>query len=198
MTIAILSLIAVLLLALALVSNWKRRQSSAHFELVPNCLLTRYPVIFISGNRSFFYFLRYWNIFPIYLAEHGYEVYNLGLPWRNRRGRYASLLRFLEEKSQQGERFHFMLDDKSAAEFKELLAREFVCIQSVSSLPYIPADIQLPWYHRASLFLHRIFCFPHSLAPMAQLGLDSQEALKSAPLLLARVQALAEADLQGS
>ncbi len=50
--------------------------------LVPNCLLTRYPIVFITGRRSVFYFLNYWNQVPAFLAAHGYEIEVLELPWR--------------------------------------------------------------------------------------------------------------------
>lgn len=52
-------------------------------ELAPNCLLTRHPIVFVTGRRSIFYFLNYWNQVPAFLAEHGYEVEVVALPWRN-------------------------------------------------------------------------------------------------------------------
>jgi hypothetical protein len=55
----------------------RRRQSAARLkglELRPNCLLTRYPIAFLSGRRSVFRLLDHWNDVPGYLHEHGYEV----------------------------------------------------------------------------------------------------------------------------
>ena len=44
-------------------------------ELKPNCLLTRYPIAFLSGPRTLFRLFDHWNSVPLYLREHGYEVY---------------------------------------------------------------------------------------------------------------------------
>lgn len=200
MLIAVLVLFTLILVAVALVSNWQRRRMEVEFELTPNCLLTRYPIIFVSGTRSLFYFLRYWNIYPVYLAEHGYEVYNLALPWRNSRGRFASLLRFLEDRSQQGEKFHFVVDAPTAEEFRDLLTNQFSCLRSLTVLPYVPAKYAppLPFLQHLSLIFHRVLSWPHRLPPQEQLGIDPTMALKSAPLLLAKAQELAEADFQES
>ena len=66
------------LVAIAIVFQLLRhRQSAARLkglELRPNCLLTRYPIAFLSGRRSVFRLLDYWNDVPAYLHEHGYEV----------------------------------------------------------------------------------------------------------------------------
>jgi hypothetical protein len=43
-------------------------------ELRPNCLLTRYPIAFVSGQKSLFKLFSYWNQIPRFLREHGYDV----------------------------------------------------------------------------------------------------------------------------
>lgn len=60
-----------------------RTRRTRDLELKPNCLLTRYPLVFLTGRRSIFYFRNYWNQIPNFLAEHGYEVEILELPWKN-------------------------------------------------------------------------------------------------------------------
>ena len=60
-------------------------------DLVPNCLLTRYPIVFVTGRRSAFYFVNYWNQIPAYLAEHGYEVEVIDLPWHRSERRLDGL-----------------------------------------------------------------------------------------------------------
>lgn len=52
---------------------WRKRRFR-HLELRPNCLLTRYPIVFINGHRSLFRLFSHWNDIPLYLREHGYDV----------------------------------------------------------------------------------------------------------------------------
>jgi hypothetical protein len=51
-------------------------------ELRPNCLLTRYPIVFVGGPRSLFRPFDHWNSIPAFLREHGYEVIVLDPPFR--------------------------------------------------------------------------------------------------------------------
>jgi hypothetical protein len=51
-----------------------RSRRLSGLELRPNCLLTRYPIAFISGPRTLFRLFDHWNDVPAYLREHGYEV----------------------------------------------------------------------------------------------------------------------------
>jgi hypothetical protein len=88
---------SVVLIALALSHNLKRANRVLEVDLLPNCLLTRYPIVFISGQRTLFHFLDYWNHIPIYLSEHGYEVIELTLPWRNRRQQTQALRSRIEQ-----------------------------------------------------------------------------------------------------
>ena len=61
-------------IALSLCWNYTRNTASYRFQLIPNCLLTRYPIVFISSKSSIFYFGSYWNFIPQLLREHGYDV----------------------------------------------------------------------------------------------------------------------------
>ena len=59
-----------------------RTRRFRELELKPNCLLTRYPLVFITKQKSLFdglsiwrgLFRDDWNDIPKYLREHGYEV----------------------------------------------------------------------------------------------------------------------------
>jgi hypothetical protein len=62
-----------------------RRRRLKGLELRPNCLLTRYPIAFISGPRTLFRLFDHWNDVPVYLREHGYEVMVIE-PGKNSRG----------------------------------------------------------------------------------------------------------------
>ena len=51
------------------------RNHSYTRALVPNCLMTRGPIIFLAGKRSFFYYFNYFNDWPDLLRKHGYDVH---------------------------------------------------------------------------------------------------------------------------
>jgi hypothetical protein len=88
-----------LLLSSCFLANFIRAKDRPIPDLIPNCLLTKYPLVFIPGPRSIFYFMRYWNEIPHFLASHGYEVFYLGLAWRGSSRRKNHLAQFLNEKS---------------------------------------------------------------------------------------------------
>jgi hypothetical protein len=54
-----------------------RRARLANLELTPNCLLTRYPIVFISTPPSLFRFRDPWHDVAAYLREHGYDVFEI-------------------------------------------------------------------------------------------------------------------------
>src|SRR5690606_20711209 len=77
-----ISLAAILALVLW---NLVREKQLWQGTLIPNCLLTRFPIVFIPGPRSIFFFRKYYFKLPSFLAEHGYEVFELHLPWKTQR-----------------------------------------------------------------------------------------------------------------
>lgn len=176
-------------------SYWLRRRKS-QFDLIPNCLLTRWPVLFVTGKRSPFYFSNYWNVYPEFLAEHGYEVFHLYLPWRHHEKRAQTLRNFLKHQAssqtKSQAKFHFMLDHESYEELKHLLINSSV----VASFQIVPAAAQTtpaPLVHRLSYGLHRLVSgFSHTV-PAVDIGL-SKASLKNAVLLLEQVRELAEKD----
>jgi hypothetical protein len=116
-------------------SNLKRARTPAIPELKPNILLTRFPLIFVTGHRSLFYFLGYFEQIPNLLASHGFEVFHLTLPWQSHQRRLHHLHKFLLLRSSQGQRFHFFIDSSTQPELAALLAKEnFSCISSVTHL----------------------------------------------------------------
>ncbi len=70
-------IIASLLIALSLIANRARLKKSFKIKLQTNCLMTKYPIVFISSVPSVFYFGNYWNYIPEILTEHGYDVIEL-------------------------------------------------------------------------------------------------------------------------
>lgn len=98
-----------------------RRQRLTELELKPNCLLTRHPIVFLSGRKSIFRFGEYWNQIPCYLKEHGYEVLTIE-PSAHKRLDFAlrSLTLALEDI---GEKCH-LIADSSAEHMLERIAEK--------------------------------------------------------------------------
>jgi len=117
-------IVPVLIFAFAILTNLMREYRSFHFELTPNCLLTRNPVVFVTGLRSLFYFRKYWNAYPEILAEHGYHVFTMHLPWRGPE-RAIKLSEFLKAQGLASKKFHFICDEFSAEELKNVFEHSF-------------------------------------------------------------------------
>jgi len=201
------------------VANLLRNKRNYKFELEPNCLLTRWNVLFITGPRSFFYFFRYWNIYPVYLAEHGYEVFTLHLPWNKPEIRIARLTEFLKTQSELKRHFHLVFDSTSLMEFQALLRSERPdCVASVTEIsdPDAPDVITglkpfpMPfarvttlksfdkgsWLQSLTYDLHRLINPKRQLPELSTLGAVRTVELENSKLLLERVRTLAEMDLQ--
>ena len=148
-----------LLMGLALVTfsfyqNQKRAKLELKFDLIPNCLLTRRPLLFLTGQRSLFYFLNYWNQIPEYLAGHGYEVFTLPLSWRNPKKRQKVLKSFLQSAEQKNKKYHILFDSSILPELQDLLseahyeaAESLTVIQSLSAKIPPPANSVKPLKH---------------------------------------------------
>ncbi len=91
-----------------------------HDNLVlrPNCLLTKYPIVFITGPRSLFYYKKLGTGLQDYIAAHGYQVLAPQLPFRGEIRRQV-----LEPwlKKFHSPVFHFVLGEKTKEEFAEIL-----------------------------------------------------------------------------
>ena len=61
-----------------------RARRLAHaLPLVPNVLLAKWPIAFVTGPRSAFWSVEYWSFAPRFLAAHGFVTLALDLPWRD-------------------------------------------------------------------------------------------------------------------
>lgn len=58
----------------AKVQNKIRHTKISSYRLLPNCLLTRKPVVMIGGKESLFYKGKFYNFIPKALRDHGYEI----------------------------------------------------------------------------------------------------------------------------
>lgn len=86
-------------------------------ELKPNCLLTRYPIVFLSGPRSLFRLFDHWNDVPMFLREHGYEVFVIEPVGRTSETRIASAHEALQAF---GGPCHLIADSSLEAEVEAL------------------------------------------------------------------------------
>ncbi len=129
----ILLSLSIIIVFAVFILNYRRNKLIPVEKLKPNCLLTRSPIIFISGKRSFFYFGSYWNQVPNYLMEHGYEVFELNLPWRNEKKRLQELESFLKLSINSDDlQYHIILDEVCHEEFSELIAQYSPLLQSLN------------------------------------------------------------------
>jgi len=187
--------LSVVLLALALTTNLYRQLRRTSFELKPNCLLTRHPVVFITGPRSLFYFRQYWNAYPEILAEHGYEVFLLHLPWQGPR-RKSKMQEFLNTRPAEVRGFHFICDSVTAQEMMSLLEHSSLALsvtvlrQPPEAVPPLASSV-LVCFLRLSYRLHGLRHSSLSLPTAEDLGIDSPS---SRLWLLQRMQVLGEQD----
>ncbi len=116
-------LIAIAILSAAVLHNYLRSRIHSFEDLSPNRLMTRYPLVFVTGKRSLFYFLSYWNKIPDFLASYGYEVYTLPTPWRKNQKDF--LFKFLTRQSEKNQPIHLVFDESIETEITELLEEHF-------------------------------------------------------------------------
>lgn len=208
----------VFLLGLALLSNRARRLTDTAFELKPNCLLTRWPILFVTGPRSIFYFSSYWNLYSPFLAEHGYEVFTLHLPWNDLHQRKERFEHFLSQQEDLKRHFHLVVDAPTFTEFQDILRqRKSPSVSSITQIcsgdtkstglqafPIPKADLEMKDSPRGSLFLHLSYRLHKqvvrrkNLNTLSSLGALPDTAMENSLQLLERAQTLAEMDLRES
>lgn len=210
-------ILAVAVVAFAILANQVRARDIWDFELKPNCLLTRWPILFVTGPRSLFYFSKYWNHYSSFLAEHGYEVFTLHLPWNKSAERRTRMQEFFKTRSAEGRYFHLVVDSFTMEELKLVLAAEtYSCLISVSEVcdaergPQMSlTPLRIPWSpvelfaKNKGAFISRLAYLGHQKLIGKKQNLLSLSGLGGCPatreengiLLLERVQVLAEMDL---
>ncbi len=207
---------ATVIIIYILAANLRRLRDQKAWTLKPNCLMTRYPILFLTGRRSLFYFMNYWNRIPDFLAQHGFQVMVLSLNWNNTRIRIHQMKSALSQLEKRREKIHVFLDESSLSELIRIIdSRDYQCIESItlmgSGLKMPPYRLKVPLH---SLSLKRnpssppLFWWIHSLLTfqleagslnqkpenkLAQLGWQLSE--ENGYRILERVQELAESDL---
>ncbi len=127
--------------------------------LRPNCLLTRYPVVFINPPRSLFWYEKLGGWYQDHLTEHGYQVICPTLPFRNRNLRSKSLEAWLEQ--QNIKRFHFVLAKNTFEEFKPLFIKLNECTFTFSDNFTLSTKNTQP--AQLSYLFHKWFCCVYSV-----------------------------------
>lgn len=213
---------SVFIIALALFANRARAAQDPHFELKTNCLLTRYPLLFVTGHRSLFYFSKYWNIYTPYLAEHGYEVFTLHLPWANPKQRLQRLQQFVAQQTADKTQFHLVMDTNTLTEFETyfkdsapeifLSVTEIkdprpqdhapvVSLQKLKAYPFPVHTIECVEAQPSTFFFdlsYRMHLFTLKAAQrpsLSCLGGCAKTQFQNAALLLEQAQQLAESDM---
>lgn len=175
---ALVFLLVLLPIVLGNFSRWPREPKS----LIPNCLLTRSPVIFVTGLRSPFYFRHYWNDLPAYLVAHGYDVRVLRLPWNDPEKRLLWM-----EKLLAGQTAHLVADPRTAEEMAELLKN--LPIRSLfiprSRMPLAPMGRFYERFHR--LWVRT--ALKTNPVSLAHLGVGAREEMKRELLRFIRNEA---------
>ena len=123
--------------------------------LRPNCLLTRYPLVFINGVRSLFFYQQLAFELQDYVAEHGYMVLRPSLSFRDKTLRKQQLQNWL--KQQKHEHFHFIMSSHTRNEFAvplETYPNSSLTLTSDFMNMSATSEIPIPLSYR----LHQLFC----------------------------------------
>ncbi len=177
-------LLSLLPFALILLNGLRARRQSS-YELIPNCLLTRFPIVFVRGRQSPFYFLRYWNTVPQYLRNHGYEI------------RLADIRQLPTLKA----RVHLFTDTSTQLDNAWIKANE----RYIKSLTVVGGNFEPihmgsePVIWKCLMFLHQLWTRNETGPRPIWLGLTSaRQSLNLHKAYLARAIFLAENDLKCS
>ncbi len=87
--------------------------------LRPNCLLTKDPLVFISGPRSLFSTQKIGHDLQEFIEAHGYQVAPCWMPYRSRGARKRVIQQWLNARQKQ--RFHLILGASTWIELKETI-----------------------------------------------------------------------------
>lgn len=118
--------------------------------LRPNCLLTKYPLVFINGPRSLFYYEKLGENLQDFLEAHGYKVQCPALAFRSTSLRKLTLQNWF--KQNPSTHYHLVLAKQTHEEFKDVFSQ-------MSGLSFTYSDTYaesaaIPLKYR----LHQLFC----------------------------------------
>lgn len=117
--------------------------------LRPNCLLTRSPLVFISGPRSLFAPQKMAADLQNFVQAHGYQIESLWLPFRSIPQRKVFLQRWLQKNKSRS--FHFFLASDTWRELQAQLEDNF---HPYSTFTVINRKADTPRSHLENVELH--------------------------------------------
>lgn len=92
-----------------------------NLALRPNCLLTRSPLVFVSGPRSLFSPNKMGSDLQDFILAHGYQMTSPWLPFRGKPQRTAALSLWLEKNKSKS--FHFFMAENTWKEMQPVLEK---------------------------------------------------------------------------
>lgn len=125
--------------------------STDNLALRPNCLLTKYPIVFITGIRSLFFYEKLGGRLQDYISAHGYQVLSPAMPFRSENRRKSHFIHWL--KNQRHKRFHFILSQRTHNEFRDVLKDYYD-----SSFSVISENFKSKTQPTLAYQLHQLFC----------------------------------------
>ena len=117
--------------------------------LRPNCLMTKHPLVFLTGIRSLFYYEKLGADLQDFIAAHGYVVKSPVLPFRSPELRQKALRAWLADQSSR--HFHFVFSSSTQNEFAEIFRSYPNCTFTLSSGNSTSKE-------SLNYKLHRLFC----------------------------------------
>lgn len=141
LTFLALSALAAILTSAAVIA-WQRLLSKRRLKrfqnltLVPNVLLTRHPILFISRSRRLFHMGGDFFELPIFLREHGYQVEEIEIRDRNLSAQETTYLirRFLANPPFSASKVHLVLSEAFASSAHDLAFEGDPHLQSLTIL----------------------------------------------------------------
>lgn len=122
-----------------------------NLALRPNCLLTKYPLVFLTGRRSLFFYEKLGGELQNYIAAHGYVVYSPVLAFRSEALRKAGLQKWLKQQSIK--QFHFILSPITRSEFSSIFENYPNSTFTHSTDVFVSTQRE-PFSYK----LHKLFC----------------------------------------
>lgn len=135
------------------VYNQLRKKQSVKVTLHPNCLLTRFPIVFIGGAESRFYNGRYWNFIPKALKDHGYEVFEMQAIGKTVEARKADLRNFAKLMIEENLSCHWICVEADFPILEELSRSYPMAFRSLTA-PALPAKV--PQVFDFNLLMHNL------------------------------------------
>lgn len=127
--------------------------SQLPIQLLPNRLLTRYPIILLEGSQSSFYRYNYFNCLAKITFEHGYQVFNFNF------SKYENLTQYLKTNNAFFENAHLIGDTRTLQVFNDELAAPFKFSSELDISTLLEnqtsAGVFLTFFYQVSIFYHQ-------------------------------------------